>query len=151
MAKKFKFRLQSVLDLKIKNEDDEKRRFADVMQLQTREEQIMAALQQKQVALTAELKRMQGVGAIDITKIQICARAIERTKQEIVNQQLRLQEVAIMVDQQRKKLIEATQEKKIYEKAKENKHKAYLEEVEFAEKLLIDELATLKFARKKEE
>ncbi len=150
MAKKFKFRLQSVLDIKIKNEDDEKRKFADIMQLQAREEQVLAMLHQKKIALTAELKAKQAEGGINITELQIFSRAIEKTKHDIVSQEIRLQEIAIMLEEQRKKLIEATQEKKIYEKAKENSLKAYQAEEDYVEMLTIDELATLKYARKKD-
>lgn len=151
MAKKFKFRLQSVLDIKIKNEDDEKRKFADVMQLQAREEQILAMLHQKKISLTAELKAKQAEGGINITELQIFSRAIEKTKHDIVSQEIRLQEIAIMLEEQRKKLIEATQEKKTYEKAKENSLKAYQAEEDYVEMLTIDELATLKYARKKDD
>jgi len=151
MAKKFKFKLQSVLDIKIKNEDDEKRKLADVMQLQAREEQILAQMHQKQIRLTAELKEKQGTGGINITELQIYSHGIERVKKDIISQQIRLREIAIMLEDQRRKLIEATQEKKIYEKLKENQHKAYIEEEEFAERLLIDELATLKYAKVKKD
>ncbi len=150
MAKKFKFKLQSVLDIKIKNEDDEKRRLADVMQLQAREEQVLAQLHVKKQRLTAELKEKQGAGGINITELQIYSRGIEKTKNDIISQELRLREIAMMLEEQRRKLIEATQEKKIYEKLKENQHKAYIEEEEFAERLLIDELATLKYAKVKD-
>ncbi len=147
MAKGFKFKLQSVLDIKIKNEEDEKRKLADVMQLQAREEQVLVSLQNKRAYLIAELKKKQGEGAINITELQMYSRGIEKLKNDIISQQIRLKEIAIMLDEQRKKLIEATQEKKIYEKLKENQHKLYIEEEEYKEKLLIDELATLKYAK----
>lgn len=151
MAKKFKFKLQSVLDIKIKNEDDEKRKFADVMQLQAREEQVLAQMHQKRTRLVSELKEKQGAGGINITELQIYSRGIERVKNDIISQEIRLREIAIMLEEQRRILIEATQEKKIYEKLKENQHKAYVEEEEFAERLLIDELATLKYAKPKQQ
>jgi len=54
-----------------------------------------------------------------------------------------------MLDDQRKRLITATQERKIYEKLKEKQQQAFKEEEEYKEKLLIDELATLKYAKVK--
>ena len=77
------------------------------------------------------------------------SRGIEKLKNDIIGQQLRLKEVAIMLDDQRKRLITATQERKIYEKLKEKQQQAFKEEEEYKEKLLIDELATLKYAKVK--
>ena len=151
MAKKFKFKLQSVLDIKIKNEDDEKRKFADIMQLQAREEQVLVQMHQKRTRLVAELKAKQGAGDLDITELQMYSRGIERVKNDIISQEIRLREIAIMLEEQRRILLEATQQKKIYEKVKENQYKAYVDEEEFAERLLIDELATLKYAKPKQQ
>lgn len=148
---KFKFKLQSVLELKIKNEDDEKRRFADVLQLQAREEEHMRQLQIKRERLIRELKAKQGAGGINVTELQMYSNGVERVKHEIINQELRLREVAMMVEEQRRRLIEATQEKKIYEKLRENQEKAFKDEEEYKEKLMIDELATLKYAKIKKE
>lgn len=147
MAKGFKFKLQSVLDIKIKEEDDEKRKFADVMQLQAREEQVLANMHRKRTGLIVELKTKQGAGGINIGELQMYSSAIERLKHEIISQELRLKEIALMLEEQRKRLIEATQQKKIYEKLKENQEKAFKEEEDYKEKLLIDELATLKYAK----
>ena len=149
MAKGFKFKLQSVLDLKFDIEEEEKRKLADVMQLQEREEQKLMSMQARQAQLIAELKKKQGEGAINITELQMYARGIEKLKNDIIGQQLRLKEVAIMLDEQRKRLITATQERKIYEKLKEKQQQAFKEEEEYKEKLLIDELATLKYAKVK--
>ncbi len=149
MAKSFKFKLQSVLDLKIKNEDDEKRKLADVMQLQAREEQTLVALQNRRAFLISELKKKQGEGAINVTELQMYSRAVEKLKNDIISQQLRLKEIAIMLEEQRNRLLMATQEKKIYEKLKEKQHQAYIDEEEYKDKQTIDELATLKFAKPK--
>ncbi len=149
MAKGFKFKLQSVLDLKFDIEEEEKRKLADVMQLQEREEQKLMSMQARQAQLIAELKKKQGEGAINITELQMYSRGIEKLKNDIIGQQLRLKEVAIMLDDQRKRLITATQERKIYEKLKEKQQQAFKEEEEYKEKLLIDELATLKYAKVK--
>ena len=151
MAKGFKFKLQSVLYLKIKNEDDEKRKLADVMQLQAREEQALVSLENRRAYLIAELKKKQGEGAINVVELQMYSRAIEKLKNDIISQQLRLKEIKIMLDEQRNRLLLATQEKKIYEKLKEKQHKAYIEEEEYKDKQTIDELATLKFAKPKSE
>ena len=58
MAKGFKFKLQSVLDLKFDIEEEEKRKLADVMQLQEREEQKLMSMQARQAQLIAELKKV---------------------------------------------------------------------------------------------
>ena len=89
MAKGFKFKLQSVLDLKFDIEEEEKRKLADVMQLQEREEQKLMSMQARQAQLIAELKKKQGEGAINITELQMYSRGIEKLKNDIIVQQLR--------------------------------------------------------------
>ena len=86
MAKGFKFKLQSVLDLKFDIEEEEKRKLADVMQLQEREEQKLMSMQARQAQLIAELKKKQGEGAINITELQMYSRGIEKLKNDIIGQ-----------------------------------------------------------------
>ena len=145
--KKFVFKLQSILELKIKLEDEEKRKLADLMQLQAQEERVLQHLQQTRLQRIAEFKEKQSQGGIDVTELQMYAYIIEKLKNDIINQQLRLKEIAIMIEQQRQVLIKATQERKIYEKLKEKRQNIWNEEEEYEEKKLIDELATIKYAR----
>lgn len=145
--KKFVFKLQSILELKIKLEDEEKRKLADLMQLQAQEERVLQQLQQTRLQRIAEFKEKQCQGGIDVTELQMYAYIIEKLKNDIINQQLRLKEIAIMIEQQRQVLIKATQERKIYEKLKEKRQNIWNEEEEYEEKKLIDELATIKYAR----
>ncbi len=145
--KSFKFKLQSILEFKIKMEDEEKRKLAELMQLQAREEQVLVQIQQMRMMRIQEYKEKQGQGGINVTDLQMYAYTIEKLKHDIINQQLRLKEIAIAVEQQRDNLLKASQEKKIYEKLKEKQHQAWIDAEEFEEKKLIDELATIKFAR----
>jgi flagellar protein FliJ len=145
--KKFRFKLQSVLELKIKLEDEEKRKLGELIALQAREEQVLYQLQQQRAAMIQEFKDKQCSGGINVTELQMYAYTIEKLKNDIINQQLRLREIAIRIEEQRQRLIEATQEKKIYEKLKEKQQEAWIAEEEYEEKKLIDELATIKFAR----
>lgn len=145
--KKFRFKLQSVLELKIKMEDDEKKKLADLIALQAREEQVLQSLHYQREQRIQEFKEKQGAGGINVMELQMYAYIIDKLKNDIINQQLRLKEIAIKVEEQRQNLIKATQEKKIYEKLKEKQQEAWTAEEEFEEKKLIDELSTIKFAR----
>ncbi|MDQ7822972.1 MAG: flagellar export protein FliJ [Candidatus Eremiobacteraeota bacterium] len=147
--KRFRFKLQSVLEIKVKMEDEEKKKLADLVQLQAREEQVLQHLQHTRQQRILEFKEKQGTGGIDVTELQMYAYTIEKLKNDIINQQLRLREIAIKVEEQRQALIKATQEKKIYEKLKEKQQQVFTDEEEYEEKKLIDELATIKFAREK--
>ncbi len=149
--KSFRFKLQSVLELKVKLEDDEKRKLADLIALQAREEQVLAKLHYDRESRIQEFKEKQGSGGINVTELQMYAYIIEKLKNDIINQKLRLKEIAIRVEEQRQNLIKATQEKKIYEKLKEKQQEAWTAEEEFEEKKLMDELSTIKFAREHRE
>jgi flagellar protein FliJ len=146
-VKKFRFKLQSVLDLKQKLEDEEKRKLADLMQLQAQEERKLLHLQQTRAQRIQEFKEKQCQGGINVTELQMYSYIIEKLKNDIINQQLRLKEIAIRIEEQRQALIKATQERKTYEKLKEKRHQAWIDEEEYEEKKFIDELATIKFAR----
>jgi len=145
--KRFKYRLQQVLELKIQAEDDEKDKLAKLLQQQEHERQVKAALEQKLVDLHSELKRRQANGSLDINALRAFPQHIDFVKGQIVNQDLRLKEVAIRIAQQRENLLKAAQERQSYEKNKEKCQERWKEEMEHEEATLIDELATIKFAR----
>ena len=130
---RFRYRLQQVLELKIKAEDEEKEKLAKLIQLQAEELKIKAQLEAKLVQLGEELRARQANGTLDIN--------------QIVNQELRLKEIAIRIAQQRENLMRAAQERQAYEKNKETSKERWTAEMEQAESKMLDELATLKSAR----
>ena len=145
--KRFRYRLQQILDLKIQAEEDEKEKLAKLLQKQEEEKAIKAQLEQKLVQIRVELKEKQANGTLDINALRFFPQHIEFVKGQIVNQELRLKEIAIRIAQQRENLLKAAQERQSYERNKEKNHEKWLAEIEQEENKMLDELATLKYAR----
>ena len=144
---RFRYRLQQVLELKIKAEDEGKEKLAKLIQLQAEELKIKAQLEAKLVQLGEELRARQANGTLDINQLRFFPQHIEFVKNQIVNQELRLKEIAIRIAQQRENLMRAAQERQAYEKNKETSKERWTAEMEQAESKMLDELATLKSAR----
>lgn len=143
--KTFKFRLQSVLEFKEKIEEDEKRELARLKEIQKREEEHLNYLKSLKVHRSLELMQKSAQGILNVEELQRYHLHIEKLKEDIAQQEIKLQQIAMEVEQQRLKLLEATKEKKTYEKLKEKHYEEFLKEVEDEERKLIDELATTRY------
>jgi len=130
VARTFKFRLQTVLDYKIRCEEQEQRILAE-----------------KKEILAQELMEKSEKGILDIVELKMYHEQQKQLRKEIAAQEIRVQQAAADVELQRMKLLEATKEKKTYEKLKEKHHGEYLVEVAAEEQKLLDEIATTKFNR----
>lgn len=145
--KRFRYRLQQILDLKIQAEEDEKEKLAKLIQEQEQERQVKAQLEAKLVQIREELYVRQHNGTLDVNSLRFFPQHIEFVKGQIVNQELRLKEMAIRINQQRDNLLKAAQERQSYEKSKEKAKEKWEAEIEQEENKMLDELATLKYAR----
>ena len=147
-AKKFVYRLQKILEFKEKQEEEEKEKLAELLKLQEIERQKLAQLQQKLIDTQAELKAKQANGTLQVEELRFYPGHIKNIKMQIRNQELRLQEIAIRIKEQRKALLHAAQQRQVYQKHKEKSQEDWQAEVDRAEAIMLDELATINFARK---
>lgn len=143
--KTFKFKLQSILEYKKKVEEEEIRKLAELKVLQKREQEKLEFLKMTKVEEMRTLTEKSAQGVLNVSEIQMYHAHIKKLDKEITEQEIRLQQIAIEVEEQRQRLLEASKEKKIYEKLKE-KHKAtFLAAIEEEERKFIDELATMRY------
>lgn len=145
--KRFRYRLQQILDLKIQAEEDEKDKLAKLMQQEEHERQVKAQLEAKLVSIQEDLKAKQAAGVLNVDSLRFFPQHIEFVKGQIINQELRLKEIAIRIVQQRENLMKAAQERQSYEKNKEKNKERWTQEIEQEEAKMIDELATINYAR----
>lgn len=145
--KKFRYRLEKVLEFKRKREEDEKEKLAALLKEEAYEKQVKAQLEQTLVEVRHTLKTKHLSGSLNMEELRFYPSHIKNLENKIKYQELRLQELAIRIVEQRKALLKAAQEKKIYEKHKENCQEQWQAEMDAEEARLIDELATIKFAR----
>lgn len=144
---KFRYRLEKILELKRKKEDDEKERLAKLLAEEDKERQLKLQLEAQLASVRAELKERQRNGTLDINGLRFFPQHIKHLENLILNQELRLKELAIRILEQRQNLMRAAQERKTYEKHTETSQETWQAELDAAEAKMIDELATLKYAR----
>ena len=145
--KRFVYRLEKILELKRKKEDEEKENLAKLLQLIEHEKQVKVQLEVQLENVHVELKTKRLSGALNIAELRFYPQHIKNLENKIKYQELRLQELAIKEVEQRQALNKAAQERQAYEKHKEKAHAEWLAEIEAEEARLLDELATIKFAR----
>lgn len=145
--KRFRYRLEKVLEIKRKAEEDEKHKLAALRQEKAHEEQVKVQLEQTLENVHLELKTKRLSGQLNINELRWFPQHIKNLEGKIKYQELRIKELEIRIEEQIQALAKAMMERKAYEKHKENSYEAWLKEVDAEEARLIDELATIKFAR----
>lgn len=147
-AKRFVFRLQTVLEIKIKKEEEEKKKLGDLIAWQKQEEAILVEMVSQEQSTRASLREKQATGQwIEVDELKRISWFLKKLASDIEAQKKKLIEIARRIEEQRDALLEAVKEKKTLETLKENQHNEWLREVEEEEAKVLDELATLKYAR----
>ncbi|HIB67083.1 MAG TPA: flagellar export protein FliJ [Phycisphaerales bacterium] len=145
--KKFVYRLQKILEFKEKKEEEEKEKLAKLMDQLEHEKRVKAQLEQKLVEVQQVLRQKQAAGTLNVEELRFYPGHIKNIKNQIRNQELRLQELAIRIKEQRNALMKAAQERQVYQKHKEKCQEEWQAEMDRAEAIMLDELATINFAR----
>ena len=145
--KAFKFRLEQMLEMKRKKEEEEQNKLIMLRRELAQEFQLKADTEQKLVNVQLELKTKRLTGAVNIAELRFFPQHIKNLETKIKYHELRIQELEIKIEEQKQAVAKAMMERKAYEKLKENQKAAFEAEIEAAEARLLDELATIKFAR----
>ena len=151
MPKSFKFRMQTILDHKQDLEDKEKEKLAKIIQRLEQAKIYVANLEKKKEMTRLELKEKQRNGQLNINELRIYNAFLKKLDQDILNAKLMIEQIKAEEREQRQKLLKAAQDRQAFEKLKEKHKEAFDAEVEEKERKLIDEIATIKFARKRRE
>lgn len=146
-SKKFVYRLQKVLEFKEQKEDEEKEKLAKLLDQEVREKQIKQQIEQNLVEVQHTLRSKQAAGTLNVEELRFYPGHIKNLENKLKNQELRLQELAIRIKGQRNALMKAAQERQVYEKHKEKCREEWQAEMDAAEAIMLDELATINFAR----
>jgi flagellar FliJ protein len=143
MAVKKRFEMQQVLGYRTELEKMCKQEFA------TAKHDLDAAcdLLEQEKTETAQLaeefcERQQQIDSI--FEMQLYADFFARKREEVKEQQRRVDALDRVLEDRREELLQATKEKKVMEQLKEKQEKAYRLEIRRKESLLLDEIATQK-------
>ena len=146
-SKRFVYRLEKVLEIKRQKEDEEKKLLGKLRQALEHEKIVKLQLEEQLENVHIELKTKRLSGLLNIAELRFYPQHIKNLENKIKYQQLRIQELEIKIAEQENAVRLAMNERKAYEKHKENSHAEWLAEADAEEARLLDELATIKFAR----
>lgn len=145
--KPFVFKLQTALNLKIKEEDRVKEELRRLTNRCQEEFDVLAALEERLGQLEDRLRRRQEA-RVDVAEIQRCLDYLPVMKDRILRQKEVIRRIKEEIEKTRQELVEIMRERKVLEKLRERHFAQYLVEVNREEQKIIDEMATNGYNRK---
>lgn len=146
-SKRFVYRMEKVLEMKRKKLDEEQEKLAKLRQQKEHEIMVKAQIEQTLENVHIELKTKRLSGVLNIAELRFFPQHVKNLENKIKYQELRIQELTIKIVEQEVAVAKAYQEKQAYEKHREKTYEEWVAEMEAAEAMVLDELATIKFAR----
>lgn len=143
----FRFRMQSILDMKEKMEQQSKNEFAQAQKELLEEEEEMQKLRRKEELLYEEGMRLRQ-STIEIQEILDNKKAIEHVKGLIEQQRLAVVMAEKKVDAATKRMMDARVQTKTYEKLREKAMAEYQMEENKKENKEVDELNSYRFGQR---
>ncbi|MCI8563083.1 MAG: flagellar export protein FliJ [Lachnospiraceae bacterium] len=141
---KFIFKMESILSIKYKLEDQAKAEYGmEVAKLREEERKLEVLIAKKEAYQDALTKAVQD--ALVIREIKVLENSVENAKYNINVQKFVIKQQQQRVDQAREKLDNAMKERKTYEKLKEKAFEQFKMEIEAQERKEIDELVSFRF------
>jgi flagellar protein FliJ len=150
VVKKFRFKLQKVLDIRHMKEEMMKKKFAEALRRYEGEQARLSGLSDqldREKKLEKE-KRLQG--RVSTVQAGIFADFFKCLQNNIMAQKIQVNQALNNLNQRRMELVNASKERKIIDKLHEKKREEYLLMIDKEEQKFIDEIAIQGAARKQE-
>lgn len=144
---RFRYRMQGILDIKLKMETQARQEFAQAKLLLDKEEERMVTLQEKMHMYEEQAMTLLN-GRLDLQEIVANKEAIIHTEEAIVEQQLCIDAAKAKVEEVREKLTNVMQERKVHETLKDKAFETFLLEEKQQESKEIDELTSYQYGQK---
>ena len=121
----FRFKLQRVLDLKLKQEDEKKNQIATLMQaIKTKEDELEALIsEKKQKEFSLNDNRKRGISILEIRNINQYLLFLDK---KINTLRFEISSLESNLNQKRLEYLELQKERKTFEKLKEKDYEKYL-------------------------
>ncbi len=142
---RFRFRLQTVLDIKRRREEQLAAELADLLARLLRERQVLDSLRRDREAAGAEMARLNG--RLDIDDVRSRERYRARLEEAITQQIEAMQLIQEQIDACRIRLVEAARERQALDNLYERQKTAHRQEEARLEQAFLDEIATGRVAR----
>lgn len=147
MAKGFKFRLQTVLDLAERVQDQKAQLMGAAEARRQSVIDVLENLIQNQEILRKDLLEAQQSGVLDLQAIQMSLQFLDTLANRVVAQRAALAKADEDVEAARAELMEAAQKVQVLQKLKDKARADYNLKLEREEAKFIDEIATVRFVR----
>ena len=141
---KFIYRMQNILDIKLKMEDQAKASFAEANKELLNEEEKLEGLIRRREEYELEGQRLR-LETLDVIKLKDNSRALQVMKDMIKAQEMVVSIARDKVELARRKLQVAMQERKTQEKLKETAFEEFKHELGSEESKEVDELVSYRF------
>ena len=137
----FRFKLQRVLDLKLKQEDEKKNQIATLMQaIKTKEDELEALIsEKKQKEFSLNDNRKRGISILEIRNINQYLLFLDK---KINTLRFEISSLESNLNQKRLEYLELQKERKTFEKLKEKDYEKYLSNEKKEEEKMIDQIVT---------
>ena len=137
----FRFKLQRVLDLKLKQEDEKKNQVATLMQaIKTKEDELEALIsEKKQKEFSLNDNRKRGISILEIRNINQYLLFLDK---KINTLRFEISSLESNLNQKRLEYLELQKERKTFEKLKEKDYEKYLYNEKKEEEKMIDQIVT---------
>lgn len=147
---KFIYRMQNILSIKLKLEDQAKTAFGAAKRRVDEEEERLLRLEERKEGYQELLLQKVG-GTLNILEIRQTEEAVEILKYKMQMQMLVIEAAKQQLELARRKLNEAIQERKIQENLREQAFLAFMEELKAEEQKEVDERVSFMYRRNSEE
>lgn len=147
---KFIYRMQNILNVKYKLEDQAKTEFMLANQVLREEEEKLHQLEDRKKGYEETIRQLLK-SQLQVDRIKENQEAVRRMQEFIVAQKIKVEEAARQVEIKAAKLTELMQERKAQEKLKEKAFEVFLQEENARESKEIDELVSFTYGRKQRE
>lgn len=144
---RFRYRMQSILDIKLKMETQARQEFAQARMLLEQEEEKLKALKERKAEYERQAREML-LGTLNCRNMAENKEALLRMDEYIGGQLLRIREAETKVEQAREKLAEVMKERKSHETLKEKAFEQFLLEEKRQEGREVDELTSYTYGRR---
>lgn len=144
---RFRYRMQSILDIKLKMETQAKQEFAEARIMLDEEEERLKALEERKAGYEQMARNMLR-GALNCRDMAENKEALLRMDEYIAMQQLKVKEAEIKLEQARRKLAEVMMERKSHEALKEKAFEQFLLDEKKQESKEVDELTSYTYGQR---
>ena len=145
---KFVYRMQNILNLKLKLEEQQKMEFAAARKRLDEEEDKLHRLFRRKAGYEEEGRRLRE-DDLNVQDILDNRNALIQMDDYIAFQQIQVSKAEAKLEEERQKLQEAVQERKIQEKLRENAFEVFIREENARESKEVDELVSYTYGQKR--